>query len=201
VASLVGHVLGAGACWAGSRRVAGKSLPTSRWWYVLVGAIAIAPDLDVVIPVLFTAGPVSHRGPSHSLLVACGLAVLGTMVVRACKHRLLLERVFAAFTVCAVAHPVLDYLMGCGPRVPFLWPFVSKAWLCPIQLIPTAYYATSPSGLLSVVFMKETWIGITLEGLSLGAVWMTLECRSRPWTMASLSTALVGFALTYYIYN
>lgn len=201
MASLVGHVLGAGACWAGSRRVAGKSLPTSRWWYVLVGAIAVAPDLDVVIPVLFTAGPVSHRGPSHSILVAWGLALLATAAVRARGHRLGLGRVFVAFLVCAVAHPVLDYLMGCGPRVPFLWPFVSKGWLCPIQLIPTAYYATSPSGLLSVVYMKETWIGIALESLSLGGVWVALESRSRVWTMASLFTALVGFTLTCFIYN
>jgi inner membrane protein len=211
MASLVGHLLGAGAAWAAARRVAPRHVPRSAWWYTATAGLAIAPDLDVVIPVLF-GQHVHHRGATHSILFAAtaGLvtALIGWSVLKASGFgpRPLsglrtvglgsFGALWAALFACALTHPLLDYLMACGPPVPFLWPWSERGWLSPLQLIPTAYYATSAGGLLDLVFLPQTWHGIGLEALSLGGLWAAVAVRSRTLGVLLLLVSAVAFLIT-----
>jgi len=102
---------------------------------------------------------------------------------------------------CALVHPVLDYLMGCGPPVPFLWPLSQRGWLSPVQLIPTAYYAASPAGLLRVALDARSWAGVGLEFLSLAPLWAAVRCRSVFARAGWVVTSVVGFLLTYLPYD
>jgi inner membrane protein len=199
MASDVGHIIGATIAWEAAKRLRGKYVPEGAAWYLLPGIIALAPDLDALARV---AGlNVAHRGPSHSLLAAFGLAVAGAGFIAlrlSFRHAL---RGFIFVFACAAMHPLLDYLMGCGPRVPLLWPWMSKGWLSPVQVIPTAYYAKSARGLAAVYLSKQTWKGILLELLSLGSLWLAVRSRQRDVTWIAMLLSVTGFALTWLLYR
>lgn len=144
MASVVGHALGAVVIWEVGRRLPGDSVPRAARWYALPAVLAVLPDLDVVL--LMALGPGTagfHRGWSHSALVALLMAACAVVLVKACGGAAQHWRAFAVLAGCTLVHPLLDYLMGCGPPVRLLWPFVRHGWLSPVQLIPTA---SCPSG-------------------------------------------------------
>jgi membrane-bound metal-dependent hydrolase YbcI (DUF457 family) len=203
MASVVGHAIGALSVWELGRRV--DWAPREQGAYLLPAALAIAPDLDVVVGMLFLpAGLVSHRGPSHSLLFALGLALAGSLIWLAWQRLRQREtnwlKVFAVLFGCCLMHPVLDYLMGCGPPVPFLWPWLDTGWLSPVQLIPTAYYAKTPSGLLGVMIHPRTWAGIALELISLGGLWLAAHAKRATRRLSFIGMAAMGFGLTAGLY-
>jgi membrane-bound metal-dependent hydrolase YbcI (DUF457 family) len=161
----------------------------------------VLPDLDVVALMLLPPGAAAHRGASHSIVAAAGIALCAWALVRLAHPQARFARTFPLLLACALVHPVLDYLMGCGPPVPFLWPLVRTGWLSPIQLVPTAYYGTSASGLLWVVLHPKTWAGIGLEMLSLGPLWAAVRCSRALPRSALLAVSAAGFLLTYLLYN
>ncbi len=200
MASAIGHMVGAAAAWEAARRVPGGRIPSGPAWYLLPTTMALAPDLDVAALILFGSG-VSHRGPSHSLLVAFGLSVIGAIALR---FRLSTWKAVTSlgllFAIAAV-HPLLDFLMGRGPPVPFLWPWQSAGWLSPVQLIPTAYYSDTFGGLFSVLFSMRTLKGVLLELFSLGPLWLAVRSRQREVTRVALLLSAAGFFLTWLLYR
>ncbi|WNG40530.1 metal-dependent hydrolase [Archangium violaceum] len=132
----IGHVavgmalgrLGAGAAPPG--RVAASML--------LLSALAMLPDADVIafklgIPYAATWG---HRGASHSLFLAAGVALAiaaGTLVARgpALKVGLLS---FAALG----SHGLLDAMTTGGLGAALLWPIDNLRYFFPLRPIPVA---------------------------------------------------------------
>jgi len=86
-------------------------------------ALGTLPDLDVII---HYADPVSqmtyHRGLSHSLFVLTGLAVLLAWLVNKCwpDKGYTLPRLFLAFWLVLVTHPLLDAFTVYGTQL--FWP-------------------------------------------------------------------------------
>jgi len=195
MASVVGHALGALSVWEMGRRLPGEWRPCSPRWYVLPCFIAIIPDLDVFWHT------VAHRGASHSLLVALFLAVFATAIIVIAHGSTMFFKALLITFLCAAAHPLLDYLMGCGPRVMFFWPLTQEGWLSPIQLVPTAYYARSISGLLSVACYPETWKGVGLELISLGGLWLCIGSKRASMRRTYGLVSFFGFLLVFLLYN
>lgn len=201
MASVVAHAIGAAAVWEAGRNLPGGRVPRQAPWYLLPAAIAVLPDLDVVALMLLPPGAAAHRGASHSIVAAAGIALCAWALVRLAHPQARFARTFPLLLACALVHPVLDYLMGCGPPVPFLWPLVARGWLSPVQLIPTAYYALSPRGLIRVALDPRSWAGAGLECLSLGPLWPAVRCSSVLARAGWVAISVVGFLLTYLLYN
>jgi membrane-bound metal-dependent hydrolase YbcI (DUF457 family) len=201
LASVIGHAMGAVVVWEVGRRLPGGWVPRSPWWYFVPVAMAVVPDLDTVVAmVVKSAAHIAHRGGSHSILAAVLIAACASGIVRLAHSPPSFGRAFPVLLGCALVHPLLDYLMAGGPPVPFLWPFISRGWLSPVQLIPTAFYARTPGGLIAVVLHPGTVAGIALEVLSLGPLWMAArgsQILPRP---AWLLISACGFLLTYLLY-
>lgn len=200
MASVVGHALGAAIVWEAGRRLGGW-VPSHPGWYLLPLAVAVIPDLDVFGGKLTAAAPAAHRGPTHSFLAALIIAGAAALAAGLADASLKFTRVFPVLLGCALMHPVLDFLMACGPPVPFLWPWSNTGWLSSVQFIPTAYYSRSVRGLVSLLRYPETWAGIGLEMLSLGSLWAAIFTwnRSLSWIFLALSGG--GFFLTWKIFR
>src|SRR5688572_18870725 len=105
----LGHVavaMAAGRAWAGR----GSSKARARWAMVILSALAMSPDLDVIA---FALGipydaPWGHRGATHSIVFGLLLAGVAAGVGKAFKLPPL--RTFVAAAVCTVSHGLLDAL-------------------------------------------------------------------------------------------
>jgi len=202
MASVVGHMMGAVVIWEAGRRLPGGWVPRGPWWYLVPAAVAVAPDLDTVVPIVVrSAHGMAHRGGSHSVLAAALIAACASAVVCLAHGPRSFFRVLPALFGCALMHPLLDYLMGCGPPVPFLWPFVRRGWLSPVQLVPTAHYARTAGGLLALAVHPATWAGVGLEMLSLGPLWMAVRSAGILRRALWLAGSTGGFLLTFLIYR
>lgn len=107
-------------------------------------ALGTLPDLDVIIRY---ADPVSqmtyHRGFSHSLFVLTGLAMLLAWLVNKCwpGKGYTLPRLFLAFWLVLVTHPLLDAFTVYGTQL--FWPLqvTPESWAAvfiidPIYTVP-----------------------------------------------------------------
>ena len=161
MSSLIGHALGGVVA---AQTAAGKTIPAVRRRFYLVMALtSLLPDLDVLVFLLFKPLEITpHRGATHSLLFAAGIALVLTF---ACARFFALakERLFGCLFAAYCSHPILDYLMGSGPEIPFLWPFYDRGFLSPVQLVPTAYYGLSSDAVIDVFLRWDTYAGVALE--------------------------------------
>ncbi|HOX08344.1 MAG TPA: metal-dependent hydrolase [Planctomycetota bacterium] len=221
MASLLGHALGGGAAMGLAARIGPAALTAKRAIW-LSAAVAVLPDLDVPLSIVFgQSAALAHRGPSHSLLVIGLLAAAAA--VAAIWGALKPEenpawgwfRAFLVFAFVGASHLALDWLMGRGPTVlgvqvmgprelAPLWPF-SDATLAnsPIQLIPTALYSTgSWESYFGVLKEWQTWVGMLLEVIilvpALLLAWGKAPASIR-WPMAGLSAA--GMLVTWILYH
>jgi inner membrane protein len=125
-------------------------------------ALAVVPDLDVV-GLAFGWGldhPLGHRGLSHSLLAAAGLAALATVALpaRAGEQR---WRVWLMLALATASHGLLDALTNGGRGVAFFAPFLETRWHFPVRPIEV-----SPIGVWSFVSRRG------LEVLANEVVWL-----------------------------
>lgn len=216
MASMLGHVLGAEAGLGLASRIGPAALASKRAAW-LAAAVAIAPDLDNPLIILFGKSELlAHRGPSHSLLV---LGLLAGLAAVACIWGALKPeenpawawfRAFLAFAFVGGVHIALDWLMGRGslfggpPNMALLWPFSDHTYPnSPVQLIPTAYYSTSSwESFFGVLKEWRTWVGLLLEVVILVPA-MLLAWGKAPatirWYMVALS--LAGMLVTYLVYQ
>jgi inner membrane protein len=121
-------------------RVEGSGRPFKR---VLAGmalfsALAMLPDADVVA---FKLGipygaPWGHRGASHSLVMAAGVALAVAGVARALGGRAGRMGVLAFLAVGS--HGLLDALTDGGLGAALLWPFSHARLFAPVRPLPVA---------------------------------------------------------------
>ncbi|MNN09981.1 hypothetical protein D3C81_1228910 [compost metagenome] len=143
-------------------------------------ALATLPDLDVVIRY---ADPVSqmtyHRGFSHSIFVLTGLALLLAWWVNRCwpGKGYTLPRLFLAFWLVLVTHPVLDAFTVYGTQL--FWPLAltPQSWAA-VFIIDPVY--TVPL-LAAVIYTLAK--GVTGQAVRLMALALVF------------STAYLGFGL------
>ncbi|MCO1623619.1 MAG: metal-dependent hydrolase [Pseudomonas alloputida] len=143
-------------------------------------ALGTLPDLDVIIRY---ADPVSqmtyHRGFSHSLFVLTGLALLLAGLVNKCwpGKGYTLPRLFLAFWLVLVTHPLLDAFTVYGTQL--FWPLqgTPQSWAA-VFIIDPVY--TVPL-LLAVIYALAK--GVTARAKRLLALALVF------------STAYLGFGL------
>ncbi len=143
-------------------------------------ALATLPDLDVIIRY---ADPVSqmtyHRGFSHSLFVLSGLALLLAWLVGKCwpGKGYTLPRLFLAFWLVLVTHPLLDAFTVYGTQL--FWP---------LQTTPLSWAA---------VFIIDPVYTLPLLAAVIYASIQGLTAKATRWLSLALlfSTAYLGFGL------
>lgn len=127
----VGLVLGR---WEGG----GRPLKRLLGGMALFSALALLPDADVVafklgIPY---AAPWGHRGATHSLVFAAGVALAVAGVTRALGGRA--GRMGVLTLVAVGSHGLLDALTDGGLGAALLWPFSNERLFAPVRPLPVA---------------------------------------------------------------
>jgi inner membrane protein len=144
-----------------------------------LGALcAVVPDLDVVsfhvgLPYGHMLG---HRGLSHSLLFAAGLASIMTALLRRTRTASPgVARLWAFFFLATASHGVLDAMTNGGLGVAFFAPFSDDRYFFPWQPIVVSPISIDeffgPRG-LRVMWSELGWVWLPsavvfLAGLSL----------------------------------
>lgn len=113
---------------ARSRVPAGRSLGLA---FVFLVVVAVLPDLDIVAEEI---GLAEHRGASHSLGLAAGVAGVVWAVAR---WRAQQPWLWSGATFLSMgSHGVLD-LFSSGPGIKLLWPLTDALFAAPVRPLPT----------------------------------------------------------------
>lgn len=189
MSSIIAHGLGSLAVYEAAQKPA--DLP-SGWRGALMGfGLGLIPDLDVLAMIAFPR-IFEHRGPSHSLAFAWGLALIMARLLRHGRGARAWLKAWLALGLVMSVHPLLDYLMASGPGVPFLWPWLENGWLAPVQLVPTAYYAFSLRGLTGLLSHGPTIYGLYWElVIFLPLLFLVLMFKKQGVSARSLAMAAV----------
>jgi inner membrane protein len=195
VSTPIGHALG-GALAAST--VAGEVAWTDRRMMLRILCLALLPDVDALV---LLVAPTAHRGLTHGLPFAAIAAVALTWLGRR-NLPMPPRRTWLALFLAAASHPLLDYLMGAGPPIPFFAPFSERAWLSPYRIVPTAYYAKAVSGYALGWFWMLNAIAGLLEVAIFGGALVALR-RGAPGRTRVLGaiTAIVAFLLSARLYG
>lgn len=148
-----------------------KSNSISFRLFILAAFLSIAPDLDVMafkfgIPYESQWG---HRGFTHSLTVAAGLAALFTLFKKQLDARPLV--IFAVCFIACASHAILDAMTNGGLGVALYWPFSQERIFLPfrpIQVSPIGVAAFFTERGLKVIASEALWI--LAPGLILGFI-------------------------------
>jgi inner membrane protein len=199
MSSIVGHAL-AGVSVASVFEHSGTR-ENSRRLFGLAALLSITPDLDVLIYMAFRPlGMIPHRGITHTIVFALFAGVFMAIVCRRFLG-LTYARMFLIVSAVLLSHSLLDYLMGCGPAVPFFWPISEQGFLLPFRLVPTAYYSLSAGGLLSVAVSLVTLVGMLLEIVIFLPLIILSQRRSGASRLHLAIISALGIVLTLLIYN
>lgn len=199
MSSIVGHAL-AGVTVA-SAFEHGEAKENRRKLFGLAALLSITPDLDVLIYIAYRPlGMTPHRGFTHTIVFAL---IAGGFMAIVCRRFLGLTylRVFLIVSTVLLSHSLLDYLMGCGPGVPFFWPISEQGFLLPFRLVPTAYYSLSVGDLLSVAVSPVTLVGMLLEIVIFLPLILLSQRRSGASRLRLATISAFGIVLTLLIYN
>lgn len=151
----------------------GRTIVSGR--LLIAGAVVcVLPDADVVGMHwgIAYASPWGHRGASHSIAFAMGMAALC-----ACAARLLHSKptvAFAFVAVCAASHALLDMLTDGGLGAAWWWPWTEQRYFLPwrvIEVSPLDWRPFLGEQGLRVLQSELLWIGLPAL-----AVWGTLLC-------------------------
>lgn len=128
----------------------------------LGAAVAVIPDLDVLgLAVGWGLDhPLGHRGLSHSLLAAAGLAAACTWTARArpAESR---WRVWLVLALAAASHGLLDAFTNGGRGVAFFAPFVETRWhfpARPIEVSPIGVWSFFSRRGVEVLTNEVVWL-------------------------------------------
>ena len=145
-------------------------------------------------------GMTPHRGLTHTLFFA---GIMGSNACGGLPRLLCLDfsRTILLFFGVMLSHLFLDYLMGCGPVVPFFWPLSGQGYLFPYKVVPTAYYGLSAGGLISVLLYPPTIIGMVFEVVIFLPPVLILNNKSTipKWWLITIS--IIGLLCSIAIYN
>lgn len=140
MSSFIGHSLA-----ALTLSVLGQPRPSSKLWLGWLVVMALAPDIDYMIPVL-QASHYNGLRVTHSIGVSL-LLPLGTGFCLLCWNRK--ERVTSFFRLrgrfllflqaigAGLSHLIMDLLVGVTP-LPLLWPLSPTPYKLPFGLLPSA---------------------------------------------------------------
>jgi membrane-bound metal-dependent hydrolase YbcI (DUF457 family) len=169
--------------------------------FAIAAGLGIAPDLDVIVYMLFgVVGISAHRGLSHTLIFVLVGGAATSVLLR--KHfDLSFQRGLALFSTVLLSHVILDYLMGAGPGVPFFWPLSKESYLFPYKVVPTAFYSLNFGGLMSLLIHIPTLMGLFFEAMIFLPLFLMLSGKATlpRWFLSGIS--VVGVACTVYVYN
>jgi inner membrane protein len=130
-------------------RVLGRATGGTRRAGLLLSALSLAPDLDVIAMRLGVpyGAEWGHRGATHSLLLGTVAALAITLAV--CNEQPL--RWFAPIAVAVlVSHGLLDAMTDGGRGVALLWPWSLQRFFLgwrPIPVAPIGLRILSPHGM------------------------------------------------------
>lgn len=144
------------------------------------GVVAsMVPDADVLGFSLGVAygSEFGHRGFTHSLSFAVGLALVGALLFRA--WRVPAARAFWFLFLATASHGLLDALTTGGSGIAFLWPWSEERYFAPIQVIEV-----SPIGFARFVSARGAAV------LASELLWVWLPC-----TVAAVVLAFVARTL------
>ncbi|HXJ79932.1 MAG TPA: metal-dependent hydrolase [Candidatus Methylomirabilis sp.] len=150
---------------------------------LLAGVVtSMLPDLDVVaFPLGVPYGSAfGHRGFTHSLALALGVAVIA-----GCCHRALrttFTRGFLFILVATASHGALDAFTNGGLGIAFLWPFSSERYFAPYRVIEVSPIGISwllSSRSLSVLGSELVWVWAPCVGLRLALAVITRRRSTR----------------------
>jgi inner membrane protein len=127
---------------------------------ILIAGIALAmlPDGDVIgfkLGINY-ADQFGHRGASHALFVAAGVAGLLTALLRLDNWKL----IFAFLFISMASHGVLDAFTSGGLGPALFWPFDDTRYFAPISPIrvsPIGAGFFSARG-VAVLFSEALWV-------------------------------------------
>jgi inner membrane protein len=199
MSSVLGHgLVGISVASAiGGNQPAGK-----RRKLLLIAALtAIVPDLDILVYIAFgPLGITPHRGITHTLLFAAMMGAALAAISRS-YFSLNFRTAFLLFSGVMVSHLLLDYLMGCGPAVPFFWPFADQGYLFPYKVVPTAYYGLSSKGLIFALLYPPNIFCMLLETIIFLPPFLILSGKATlpKWCLSAVS--LIGLLCSIVIYN
>jgi inner membrane protein len=139
--------------------------------HLLAGGVAASmlPDLDVLafhFGIRYT-DQFSHRGFTHSLTFAFGVAIIG-----ACLFKYLRVKPITAFLflfIATVSHPVLDSFTNGGQGVALFWPFSVERYFAPVRMIQVApldltrYFSSAG---IAVLLSELQWVWLPCAILS-----------------------------------
>ena len=137
MSSFIGHALTAGAVFATRKNIKQDWSLSNLIWLCWLICIALAPDLDYVLPFLSTPQNNGLR-ISHSVAYITVLPIVTVFVLRiwGISGRELVIRTLQAFSA-GFSHLVLDYLVGVHP-LPLLWPVFNEPFRFEYGLLPSA---------------------------------------------------------------
>lgn len=143
-----------------------------------LAALAMLPDADVIAFALRIpyAAPWGHRGASHSLVLAVGVALAVAVGTWMARGPALETGLLAAAAVGS--HGLLDAMTTGGLGAALLWPFTSARYFLPLRPIPVAPIGV---GMLSArgvyVVLVELLLFLPFWGY---ALWPRRRKESRP---------------------
>jgi membrane-bound metal-dependent hydrolase YbcI (DUF457 family) len=163
--------------------------------------LAVVPDLDVVIYIMFEpSGMLPHRGVSHSLsFVVIAAGAFTALTVR--YFGISKIKLFGVYFLALFSHLALDFLMGAGPPIPFFAPVVVEGFLSPISLVPHAFYSTSAGGLVQLLFYPPAIVGLGLEFVIFAPIILVLRRPRGRMVVLLLAVSALGVVKTVLLYN
>ena len=160
MASAFAHALAAAALGTAFSR---PGWPARVW---LLGAgCAVFPDADVfgvAVGIPF-GSPLGHRGLSHSVIFAAGLAALVVALGFRGTPGVSRRRLWLYFFVATASHGLLDALTDGGPGIAFWAPVVDTRYFFPFRPIlvsPIGIRAFFSEWGLRVLGNEAIWIGL-----------------------------------------
>jgi inner membrane protein len=173
-----GHVavgLLTGRLHGGETRPTDRAAPAPVGALFLFMALSMLPDADVFLVALGTsdAGPLGHRGVSHSFSFALAGGLVCALVARRVGWPVL--RTALAGGLALASHAVMDALGAGGRGLMLLWPFSFTRFHSPWRIFPDA-----PRGLklLSQAGLFELVAEVLIfSPLTLYALWPQIRAR------------------------
>ena len=200
MASIFGHAI-AGAI-AGQTFRTGLKNSKARVLLLLAILLALLPDFDVVIYILFEpAGMSPHRGFTHGFPFLFLIAFVTAFSTR--KHFFIsATKLFLIYFTALLSHTTLDFLMGAGPEIPLFSPFSDVSFISPITLIPWSYYSTNFKNLFEILYYPPALLGYCLELFIFVPLLIITRRTQKPTNTIALSfISVITLLTTYVFYN
>jgi membrane-bound metal-dependent hydrolase YbcI (DUF457 family) len=174
MSSILGHSLAGMSLWALARRSPALRPLQHKAWLAGAAAAACLPDLDALLRL-------PHRGPTHTLGFATGVAVLAALAAVIKGLRGAAPMIGAATALIVWSHPAMDLLTGGGPDVALFRPLWSREFRPVAGGLPLTAYTGSVGGLAGLLLDPWTLSAMMLEAAVFGPLFAATVVQRRPY--------------------